>query len=234
MAVRARCVFDTPALAHRPFLARRRGKCRLWRWHPSGTRRGSAIAFGIARAIPPTDGDAWDQFSPRPSRGGRTKSFEEGEHPQWSTSAGSGSLRDQAVNGRSLRAGSLGPPERGQTTKRGVAPCAPDLGRCQLQNTGAHGCFSIDRKHQRFGTRVVELACGRLALWKTRFARLRTCSRMTGIRLADTRLRDFHLVNRPNTQPGIPDAVPASDLFTSERRSSPPQCRASARQHAIR
>jgi hypothetical protein len=147
----------TRASAHPPSLARGRGKCKLSRWHPNGSRPGIATIFPIAQATRSTGEDASDQSSPKPSGDEKTKSFGEGEHPQVSTSAGSGSPRDQAVGGRSLRAGSLGPPQREQTTKRGVEPCAPETRRSELQNRGAPGCFSMDRKHQRFGTRVVEL-----------------------------------------------------------------------------
>jgi hypothetical protein len=147
----------TRASAHPPSLARGRGKYKLSRLHPNGSRRGTATIFGIARATRSTGEDASDQSSPTPSRDEQPKSFGEGERPQWLASAESSNLRDQAVGGQSLRAGSLGPPQREQTTKRGVEPCAPETRRSELQNRGAPGCFSMDRKHQRFGTRVVEL-----------------------------------------------------------------------------
>ena len=110
--------FDTRASAHRPSLGRGRGRYRLWRWHPSGSRRGTAITFAMARAIPPTDEDAWDQFLPKALRGEWTKSFAEDERARWSSSAGSDSPHDRAIGGRGLRAGSLGPPLGEQITKR--------------------------------------------------------------------------------------------------------------------
>src|ERR1700738_3757604 len=110
--------FDIRASAHRPFLARGRERYRPWRWHPNGSRRGTAITFALVRAIPPRGEDAGDQFSPRPSRGEKTKSFGEGERARWSSSAGSDNPHDRAIGGRGLRAGSLGPPLGEQTTKR--------------------------------------------------------------------------------------------------------------------
>jgi hypothetical protein len=118
--------FDTRASIHRLFLAQGLGKYRLWRWHPSGSRRGTAIAFGIARAIRPAGEDAWDQFSPRPSRGGMTKSFGEGERVRWSASAGSDSPCGLTTGGRGLRADSLGPLQGEQTTKQSVKPFEGD------------------------------------------------------------------------------------------------------------
>jgi hypothetical protein len=118
--------FDTQASVRRLFLARRPGKCRLWRWHPSGSRHGTAIVFAIARAIPPTDGDAWDQFSPRRSRGGMTKSFGERERVRWSSSAESDSPHDPTTGGRGLRADSPGPLPGARTTRQLVKPFEGD------------------------------------------------------------------------------------------------------------
>src|SRR5229473_4688886 len=118
--------FDTPASDHRPFSARRRGRYRLLRWHPSGNRRGSAIAFAIARAIRATDEDGGDQFSRRLSRGGMTKSFREGERVRWSASAGSDNPYDRTIGGRGLRAGSLGPLPGAQTAKQQAKPFGAD------------------------------------------------------------------------------------------------------------
>jgi hypothetical protein len=120
--------FGTPASAHPPSLARGKERYRLSRWHPSGSRPGIATIFRIAQATRSTGGDAWDQLSPKPSGDEKTRSFGEDARPRWSTSAGSGSLRDQVVGGRCLRVGSRGLLERGQTTKRGVEPCAPNPG----------------------------------------------------------------------------------------------------------
>src|SRR5216684_2061916 len=108
---------DIPPSDHRPFLARRRGRYRLLRWHPSGSRHGTAIVFAIERAIRPTDEDGGDQFSRRFSRGGMTKSFREGERVRWSASAGSDNPYDRTIGGPSLRAGSLGPLAGEQTAK---------------------------------------------------------------------------------------------------------------------
>jgi hypothetical protein len=130
--------FGTRASVHPPSLVQGRGKYRLSRWHPNGSRPGIATIFRIARAIQSTGEDAWDQLSPKPSGDEKTKSFGEGERPRWSTSAGSGSLRDQ-------------------TTKRRVEPCAPDPGKCELYSMGGPRCLSMGRKHQTFGTCVVEL-----------------------------------------------------------------------------
>jgi len=119
--------FDTRASAHRLFLARRPGKCRLWRWHPSGSRRGTAIVFAIARAIQAIDGDAEDQFSRRASIGGRTKSSLEDERVRWSACAGSDSLHGRTIGCPGLHEGSLGPLQGGQTTKQSVKPFERDL-----------------------------------------------------------------------------------------------------------
>src|ERR1700731_3739540 len=134
-------LFGTPPSAHPPSLALGKGRYRLSRWHPSGSLLGTATIFGIARATRSTGEDAWDQLSPKPSGDEKTKSFGEGERPRWSTSAGSGSLRDQAVGGRSLRAGSRGPREKSQTITRGMEACAPDPGRTVLHNSGAPRCL---------------------------------------------------------------------------------------------
>src|SRR5258708_24623532 len=107
---------DTPASAHRPSLARGQERYRLWRWRPNDNRRGIAIVFEIARAIPPTGEDAGDQFLPRALRGEKTKSFAAGGRVRWSSSAGSDNPHDRAIGGRGLHAGSLGPPLGGQTT----------------------------------------------------------------------------------------------------------------------
>src|SRR6266851_4652918 len=109
---------DTPASAHRPFLARGRGRYRLWRWHPNDSRHGTAIIFAIARAIQPTVDDVLDRFSPRPSRGERTKSFGEGERVRWSSSAGSDSPYGRTIGGRGLRGGNLGRLRGEQTAKQ--------------------------------------------------------------------------------------------------------------------
>jgi hypothetical protein len=110
--------FDIRTSGHRPSLARGRGRYRLWRWHPSGSRRETAIIFAIARAIPPTGEDAWGQFSPRPSRGEKTKSSLEDERVRWSACAGSDSLHGRTIGGPDLHEGSLGLLPGGQTTKR--------------------------------------------------------------------------------------------------------------------
>lgn len=101
--------FDTPSSGRRPSLARVTGKYRLARWRPNGTRRGTATVFAIAPAIPLTGADASDQSLRRVSRRERTKSFVEDARVQSSSSAGPGSPRGQAIGGRHLRAGSLGP-----------------------------------------------------------------------------------------------------------------------------
>src|SRR6266852_3965250 len=110
--------FGTQASAHRPFLARGQGRYRLWHWHPNGSRRGTAIVFATARAIQPAGEDAWDQFSPRPSRRGKTKSFGGVERVRWSSSAESGSPCDRTIGGRGPRAGSLGQVQGEQTTRQ--------------------------------------------------------------------------------------------------------------------
>src|SRR6266478_2231011 len=109
---------DIPPSDHRLFLARRLGRYRLLRWHPSGNRRGNAIAFAIARAIPPAGGDGGDLFLPRGSRDERTKSFGEDGRVRWLASAGSDSPCDRTIGGPGLRAGSLGPLQGGRTTKQ--------------------------------------------------------------------------------------------------------------------
>jgi hypothetical protein len=126
--------FGTRASAHPPSLVQGRGKYRLSRWHPNGSRPGIATIFRIAPAIRSTGEDASDQSLRKPSRDENAKSFGEGERPQWSTSVGSGSLRDQAVGGRSLGADSLGAPRRDRTTKPTVEPYGFLTGRCHLQN----------------------------------------------------------------------------------------------------
>ena len=83
----------------------------------------------IGLATRSTGVDASGQSSRKLSEDEKTKLFWEDEHPQWSTFAGSGSLRDQAVGGRSLDAGSLGPTAEKATTKRGVEPYAPNAGK---------------------------------------------------------------------------------------------------------
>ena len=117
---------DTRTSDHPLSLAPAKGKCRLSRWRPNGSLPGTATTFGIARATQSTGGDVWDQSSPKPSGDEKTKSFGEDEHPQWSTSAGSGSLLAQAIGSQRLRVGSLGLPGEEQATKRGVEPCALD------------------------------------------------------------------------------------------------------------
>ena len=79
----------------------------------------------MARATRSIGGDASDQSSLKLCGGEETRSFWEDAHLQWSTFAGSDSLRDQAVGGRSLGADSLGLSEGEQTTKRGVEPYVP-------------------------------------------------------------------------------------------------------------
>jgi len=118
--------FDIRALGHRPSLARRRGKYRLWRWHPSGSRRGTAIVFAIARAIPATDEDAGDQFSRKALRGETTRSFAEGGHVRWSACAGSDSPYDRTIGGPDLRGGSLGRLQGERTTQQRVEPFERD------------------------------------------------------------------------------------------------------------
>jgi hypothetical protein len=119
--------FGTRASGHPPSLAREKGKYRLSRWHPSGNRPGTAAIFEIAWATRSTGEDAWDQSSLKLSRDEKTKLFGEGERPQWSTSSGSDILRDLAAGGRNPGAGSLSPRDKGQTTKRGMEACAPDV-----------------------------------------------------------------------------------------------------------
>ena len=118
--------FDIRALAHRPFLARGRGKCRPWRWHPNGSRRGTAIIFAIVRAIRPTSEDASDQFSRKALRGEKTKSFAEGGSVRWSAFAGSGSPYDRTIGGPDLREGSLGRLQGERTTPQRVEPFESD------------------------------------------------------------------------------------------------------------
>ena len=85
-----------------------------------------------------------------------TKSFGEGERPQWSTFAGPDSPRDQAAGGRSLRAGSLDPSEGSK--QQGDDEWnheQPDGGISRIMERTE----SFHRpKGQRFGTHVVELA----------------------------------------------------------------------------
>src|ERR1700687_2383756 len=90
--------FGTRASGHPLSLARGTGKYRLSRWHPSGSPSGTATAFGIAQAIRSTGEDASDRSLRKPSGDEKTKSFGEGERPQWSTFAGPDSLGDQAVD----------------------------------------------------------------------------------------------------------------------------------------
>jgi hypothetical protein len=145
--------FDTPSLGRRPSSGRATGKYRLARWRPNGTQRGIATAFVIAPAIPLRGADASDQSSRRLSRRGRTKSFLEDARVQSSSSAGPDSPHAQAIGGRRLRAGSLGPRPAEQVTKQGAKPFERDPEA--MMRIGWRPTHSMNQKHQKIGTRVV-------------------------------------------------------------------------------
>ena len=118
--------FDIQASAHPPSLARGPGKYRLWRWRPNGSRRGTAITFAMARAIPPTGEDAGDQFSRKASRCEKTRLFVEGGRVRWLACAGCDSPYDRTIGGPDLRGGSLDRRQVERTTQQRVEPFERD------------------------------------------------------------------------------------------------------------